>query len=134
MDSHTTLTPTETFTPTPTKTEVPTPTPDPRLAENLPAAVKGIDDLQVQFDDLSLLASNVPCERVPDKITEMQSILQTATDQETPFCLKAPKDHQLKYMNLVIDILVAFVDGADRKALNATINEAHQERNQVTVT
>lgn len=125
-----TLTPTQTFTPTPTETEVPTLTPDPCLPENLPAAVKEVDDLQAQFDHLSSLAANVQREQVPDKITEMRSILQAATDQDIPPCLQVLKDHQLKHMNLVIDTLVAFVDGADTKTLNDKIKRASEEYSQ----
>jgi len=123
-----TLTPSSTVTPT--ETEVPTATPDPCLPGNLPAAVKEIDDLQVQFDDLSLLASNIPRERVSDKITEMQSLLQIAEDQETPACLRVLKDHQLKHMNLVIDTLKAFVDGVDQDTLKRSIDRAGREHRQ----
>jgi hypothetical protein len=128
-----TLTPSSTLTPTPTETEVPTSTPNPCLPENLSAAVKEVDDLQAQFDHLSSLSANVPREQVPDKITEMRSILQTATDQDTPPCLQVLKDHQLKHMNLVIDTLVAFVDGADTQTLNDKIKRAGEEYSQYTL-
>src|SRR6266508_2047127 len=89
---------TQPFTPAPTGTEAPTPPPDPCAPEKLAAAVQEVNDLQRQFDDLSALATQLQREQVPDKITEMQSLLQTAADQETPPCLKALRGHQVKHM------------------------------------
>ena len=125
-------TPTLTPSLTPTETETPTstPTPDPCAPENLVAAVQEIDDLQIRFDDLSLLASNSPRDQVSGKITEMQELLQTATDQQAPPCLDALKDHQLKHMNFVIDTLNAFIGGADRQELIKGINQAGEEHKQ----
>jgi len=125
-----TSTPTKTFTPTPTETETPTLTPDPCVPESLAAAVKEIDDLQIRFDDLSLLASNLPRDQVSAKITEMQELLQTATDQKTPRCLVTLKDHQLKHMNFVINTLVAFVSGVDQQEIIKGINQAGEEHRQ----
>jgi hypothetical protein len=125
-----TLTPTRTLTPTPTETEVPTSTPDPCTPENLAAAVKEIDDLQIRFDAMSLVASNLPRDQVSAKITEMQELLQTATDQNAPPCLDALKEHQLKHMSFVIDTLIAFVGGADQQELIKGINQAGEEHRQ----
>jgi hypothetical protein len=122
------LTPTETETPTLTPT--PTPTPDPCAPENLVAAVQEIDDLQIRFDDLSLLASNLPRDKVSAKITEMQELLQTATDQKAAPCLDALKEHQLKHMSFVIDTLIAFIGGADQQELRTGINQAGEEHRQ----
>jgi hypothetical protein len=125
-----TLTPTSTLTLTPTETAVPTSTPNACAPENLAAAVKEIDDLQIQFDDLSLLTSNLPRDQVSAKITELQELLQTATDQIAPPCLDALKEHQLKHMSFVIDTLIAFVTGADRQELRKGIYQAGEEHRQ----
>lgn len=123
-------TPTSTPSSTPTKTETPTPTLNPCAPENLAAAVQEIDDLQIRFDDMSLVASNLPRDQVSAKITEMQELLQTATDQNAPPCLDALKEHQLKHMSFVIDTLIAFVGGADQQELRKGINQAGEEHRQ----
>jgi len=123
-------TPTSTPSSTPTKTETPTPTLNPCAPENLAAAVHEIDDLQIRFDDMSLVASNLPRDQVSAKITEMQELLQTATDQNAPPCLDALKEHQLKHMSFVIDTLIAFVGGADQQELRKGINQAGEEHRQ----
>jgi len=92
--------------------------------------VQEIDDLQIRFDDLSLLASNLPRDQVSAKITEMQELLQTATDQKTAPCLDALKEHQLKHMSFVIDTLIAFIGGADQQELRKGINQAGEEHRQ----
>ena len=125
-----TLTPTSTLTLTPTETAVPTSTPNACAPENLAAAVKEIDDHQIQFDDLSLLASNLQRDQVSAKITEMQELLQTVTDQMAPPCLVTLKDHQLKHMDFVINTLVAFVSGADQQEIIKGINQAGEEHRQ----
>jgi len=122
------LTPTETETPTLTPT--PTPIPNPCAPENLVAAVKEIDELQIRFDELSRLASNLPRDQVSAKITEMQELFQTATDQKAPPCLEALKEHQLKHMSFVIDTLIAFIGGADKQELIKGINQAGEEHKQ----
>ena len=125
-----TPTPTPTFTPTPTETVTPSPTPDPCLPENLEAAVREIDDLQIQFEDLSLVASNLPLDQVSAKIDEMMKLFQTATEQKAPPCLVALKEHQLKHMELVIQTFDDFVNGADQQKIVEDIDQAREEHRQ----
>jgi hypothetical protein len=122
-----TLTPTGTFTLTPTETETPTPTPGPCTAENLPGALKEIKELQVQFDNLSKTAANTEREQLPDEITQLQSLLQTAETQATPSCLATLRNHQLKHMQLVVDTLKAFVDRVDQKIVDDLLKQARDE-------
>src|SRR5512133_1026966 len=83
-----TLTPTETLTPTPTAN------PDPCTAENLSDSVHAITELQSRFDNLSGKTANVERAQLPDKISELQELLQEALDQDTPPCLETLRDHQ----------------------------------------
>jgi hypothetical protein len=122
-----TPTATATFTPSPTATETVTPTPDPCLPENLPDAVNEVHKLMLKFDDLSTEAANVQREDLPDKIAELQDLLQTAQEQEVAPCLQTLKDHQLKHMKLVIDTLNAFADGVDQKIINEMVQQARDE-------
>ncbi len=130
-----TLTPTQTFTPTPTptETETPTPTPDPCLPENLFDAVQEVNDLQARFDNVSLFAANAQREQLPEKISELQDLLQIAEDQETPPCLEALRDHQLKHMNFVIEALTAFADRVDQSIVDDKINRAREEHDEYTL-
>jgi hypothetical protein len=127
-------TPTPTFTPTlPTSTPTLTATPDPCAAENLAGAVREIQDLQVQFDNLSAEAAKVESEELPDKILELQELLQTALNQDPPPCLETLKDHQVKHMNFVIDTLLAFAEGADEETVKEGIENARREHDAYTL-
>lgn len=122
-----TSTPTPTFTPTPTETQTPTPTPDPCLPENLPDAVNEVHELMMKFDDASTEAANAQREELPDKIVELQNLLQAAQEQKVAPCLQTLKDHQLKHMNLVIDTLKAFLKGEDMDVVRDMIRQAGDE-------
>lgn len=127
-------TPPPTLTPTlPTSTPTLTATPDPCAAENLKAAVQEVQDLQVQFEDLSAAAAKLESEELPDKILELQELLQTALNQDTPPCLETLKDHQLKHMNFVIDTLTAFAEGAEEKTIEEGIENARREHDAYTL-
>lgn len=125
---------TPTLTPTlPTSTPTLTETPDPCAAENLDATVQEIQDLQVQFDNLSAEAAKLESEELPDKILELQELLQTALNQDTPPCLETLKDHQVKHMNFVIDTLLAFAEGADEETIEKGIENARREHDAYTL-
>lgn len=122
-----TQTATATFTPSPTATETFTPTPDPCLPENLSDAVSEVHDFMIKFDKLSTEAAQVQREDLPEKITGLEDLLQAAQEQKVAPCLQTLKDHQLKHMQLVIDTLNAFLDGADKKTLDDMIQQARDE-------
>lgn len=124
-----TLTPTPSPTFTPTETPIPTATPDLCLPENLRAAVEEVVSLQTQFDSLSGAAANVEREQLPDRIAELQRLLETATEQYTPPCLVLLRDYQVRHMNYVIDTLNAFADGAGDATINTGIRKAREQHN-----
>ena len=110
-----------------------TSTPDPCSSENLNNSIKPINDHQREFDDASLLASNVPQEQLPPLIAEMQRIRREAEDQIVASCLSTLKTHQLNHMKIVIDTMLAFVGGADSTTLNNGIAQAGSEHDLYTL-
>lgn len=111
----------------------PTSTPDLCSNENIEAPIKSVNDLQREFDDASLLASNVAREQLPALITEMQRIRRAAEDQTIPPCLATLQSHQLGHMTTVIETMIAFVGGADTSTLNTGIAQANQEHDLYTL-
>lgn len=113
--------------PAPETTAAPSATPDPCAPENLAASVKKVHDIQREFDDASALSESLPREQLPEMITDMQRMRRAAEDLETPPCLANLKTHQLNYMNLVINTLIAFVGGADQAVLRDGVLQARAE-------
>ena len=110
-----------------------TQTADPCSSANMSASIKPVNDLQREFDDASLLASNVSREQLQALISEMQRIRRAAQDQAVPSCLATLKSHQLAHMKTVIDTMIAFVGGADTSTLNNGVAQAGQEHDLYTL-
>ena len=125
-----TATPTSTSTETETPTPPPTLTPDPCLPENLVAAVRVIDDLQIKFDVLSGEAANLPGDQVPAKLDEIRDLLRIAAEQKAPPCLETLKGHQLDHMRYVVKTLYDFVNNADQQKIKDDINLARKGHKQ----
>jgi hypothetical protein len=86
-----------------------------------------------EFDDASILASNMPREQLSDPIAELQRIRREAEDEPIPDCLTALKTHQVEHMNSVIDTLVAFMGGTDQETLEGGIARARQQHDDYTL-
>ena len=104
-----------------------TTTDDPCSPENLPTTVQGLNDLMREFDDASQLASNTPAQQLPDIIPNLQRIRRGAEDTQIPACLGELKTHQLNYMNLMIQTLIASVGGASQEELTSGVENARKE-------
>lgn len=113
--------------------DVPTSTPDPCAPQNLEQSIKPVNDLMREFNDAFQLASNVATEQVPPIISDMQRIRRAAEDQKVPACLIKLKTHQLAHMNTVIDIMLAFVSGADFNSLTDGVSKAGKEHELYTM-
>lgn len=127
-----TLIPTRTLTPIPTETQtaIPTLAPDPCLPENLPGAIDLYNEIFIQFQNISAMATYMQPGQLPDKIAKLQDLFQAAQDQATPPCLEALRDHQLKHMKLVIDTLTAFANGKDRRIVSNGLYDARKEHDE----
>ena len=116
-----------------------TPTPDitntPDLCEPdaLPAEVEKVHKYMREFDDASMIATNVPLDQLSAIITDMQRIRRAAEDQIVPPCLSDLKQIQLVHMNTVIETLVAFLGGADPEMLRQGILLSRQQHNQYAI-
>jgi hypothetical protein len=86
-----------------------------------------------EFDDASVLASNMPREQLSGSIADLQRIRREAEDEPVPACLTNLKTFQVQHMNSVINTLVAFVGGSDQKSLEQGIAVARQQHDQYTL-
>jgi hypothetical protein len=113
---------------------LPTATADPCLPENLPVTVQKINDLMREFDDASLLASNLPAQQLAEVISNMQRIRRSAEDLQIPGCLTTLKSYQLNHMNIMIQTLLAFVGGrANQETLTSGLANARQEHDRYSL-
>jgi hypothetical protein len=86
-----------------------------------------------EFDDASILASNMPREQLSNPIADLQRIRREAEDEPVPACLLTLKTHQVEHMNSVIDTLVAFMGGTDQQTLEQGIASAREKHDQYTL-
>jgi hypothetical protein len=103
-------------------------TPDLCSTEKLPEEVAKVNKLMREFDDYSSLASNTPQGQLINIIPDMQRILRDTEDLQVPVCLQTLKNLGMAHMDLVIQILMAFLNSsnaqADTEAINAGIAQA----------
>jgi len=100
---------------------------DPCSSENLPTTVQGLNDLVREFDNASQLISNTAAQQMPNLISNLQRIRRNAEDTQIPACLGQLKTHQLNYMNLTIQTLIAYVGGATKEELSTGLDQARKE-------
>ena len=93
----------------------PTSTSDPCLRPQLETEVQEVHSHMREFDDASILASNMPREQLSGAIADLQRIRREAEDEETPGCLTNLKAIQVQHMNSVINTLIAFMGGRSRR-------------------
>jgi hypothetical protein len=107
---------------------VATSTPDLCSSANLPSEVDKVHKLMREFDDYSSLASHVPQVQLINLIPEMQRILRDTEDLQVPPCLKKLKEYEIAHMQLVVQVLIAFLNitNADAQAINTAIEAAQQ--------
>jgi hypothetical protein len=108
-------------------------TPDPCLSPQLEEEVQKIHRHMREFDDASILASNMPREQLSGPIADLQRIRREAEDEVTPDCLTALKSHQVEHMNSVINTLVAFMGGTTQETLEQGIAAARQQHDDYTL-
>jgi hypothetical protein len=118
---------------TPTPPPAGSTTADPCVLPELEAAVQNIHRHMREFDDASILASNMPREQLSGPIAELQRIRREAEDETVPGCLLTLKTHQIDHMNSVIDTLVAFMGGTDQQTLEQGIATARQQHDDYTL-
>jgi hypothetical protein len=86
-----------------------------------------------EFDDASVLASNMPREELSASIADLQRIRREAENEQIPNCLIALKTSQIEHMNTVIATLLGFIGGADPAALELSIVAAREQHDKYTL-
>jgi hypothetical protein len=119
-----------TYTETPS---VPSPTTNPCSTKEIEPVVQKVHSHMREFDDASLLASNLPREQLKDSISDLQRIRRQAEDEEIPGCLATLKKYEVDHMNTVINTLVAFMGGTSRQTLEQGIGLARNQHDQYTL-
>ncbi len=113
-------------TPTPSSSE----TPDPCARGQIEAEVQKVHEHMREFDDASVLASNVPRDQLGNAIANLQKIRREAEDEPVPACLTNLKSYQIEHMNTVINTLLAFMSKAEQQTLDQGISLARQQHDQ----
>jgi hypothetical protein len=108
-------------------------TPDPCSPGQIEAEVQKVHKHMREFDDASILASNMPREQLDSSIADLQRIRREAEDEQIPDCLITLKTYQVNHMNSVINTLLAFMGGADKQALDQGIAAAREQHDQYTL-
>ncbi len=108
-------------------------TADPCTLPQLQAEVQNVHRHMREFDDASILASNMVREQLSGPIADLQRIRREAEDEPVPGCLMTLKTHQVEHMNSVIDTLVAFMGGTDQATLEKGIAAAREQHDQYTL-
>src|SRR6266508_5608315 len=108
-------------------------TPDPCSPGQIEAEVQKVHSHMREFDDASILASNMPREQLSTSIADLQRIRREAEDELVPACLTDLKTYQVQHMNSVINTLIAFMGGADQQSLDQGIALARQQHDQYTL-
>lgn len=123
--------------PSPTLVEAspadPTTTPDPCTRPQLEEEVQRIHRHMREFDDASILASNMPREQLSNAIADLQRIRRESEDEQVPACLTTMKNIQVQHMNTVISTLIAFMGGTDQQTLDQGIALARQQHDEYTL-
>jgi PBP1b-binding outer membrane lipoprotein LpoB len=111
----------------------PTSTSDPCSRPQLETEVQEVHSHMREFDDASILASNMPREQLSTAIADLQRIRREAEDEEIPGCLTNLKAIQVQHMNSVINTLIAFMGGTDQQTLDQGIGLARQQHDEYTL-
>ena len=106
---------------------------DPCSRPQLETEVQEVHSHMREFDDASILASNMPREQLTGAIADLQRIRREAEDEETPSCLENLKAIQVQHMNSVISTLIAFMGGTDQQTLDQGISLARQQHDEYTL-
>jgi hypothetical protein len=108
-------------------------TPDPCSPQLIEAEVQKVHRHMREFDDASILASNLPLQDLSGPIADLQRIRREAEDEQIPACLTNLKKYEIAHMNTVIGTLVAFLGGADKNTLEKNIAIARDQHDQYTL-
>lgn len=113
---------------TPMPTETPTATPDPCSVGSIAFYVKQANDLMREYDDTTYVANLTLQTQLGDMILKLQDVRRRTEDLELPVCLEQLKQHEIGYMNSVIQYLAVFMAGGDRTKVTEMIKNTQNLR------
>ena len=111
----------------------PTPTIDPCLPQYERILAQRVHNHMREFDDASTLAASLTVDKLPTAIADLQRIRRGAEDEPVPACLGRLKELQVAHMNMVINTLMAMLNGAKAADLQTGIGNARQLHDAYTV-
>lgn len=106
---------------------------DPCSRPQLETEVQDVHRHMREFDDASILASNMPREQLSSAIADLQRIRRESEDEQTPGCLINLKQIQVQHMNTVINTLIVFMGGTDQQTLDQGIALARKQHDEYTL-
>ena len=110
-------------------TLAPSPTVDICSPDNMAETLQPFLLMMQRFDDAAALVSNTPADQLVQPIADLQAVRRDAQAMEIPVCLGDLQQVQIVYMNQVIDVALAFLNGnATNEQINAGLNATRQLR------
>jgi len=110
-------------------TGAPSNTPDPCSPGNMADTLQPNLIMMQRFDDAATLVSNTPREQLVDPITNLQAVRRDALAEAVPDCLADLHLVRIAYMNQVIEVSMAFLNGSvTHEEINAGLEGSRQLR------
>ncbi|MBX3045705.1 MAG: SH3 domain-containing protein [Anaerolineales bacterium] len=100
-------------------------------AQHLPAEYHALGSALREFDDALNLAISVPRDMVIAQVEQLQRVRREVEAAQVPACLEAYRASVVRYMNRVVDLLVAFVAGAAPSQISDALFGATDLRQEI---
>ncbi len=84
-----------------------------------------------EFEDALSLAISVPREMVVEQVEQLQRVRREVEAAQVPACLEAYKGSLVRYMNRVVDLLVAFVAGVSPSQISDALLNTSEMRQAI---
>lgn len=84
-----------------------------------------------EFDDVLSLAISVPREMVVEQVEQLQRVRREVEAAQVPACLEAYKGSLVRYMNRVVDLLVAFLAGVSPNQISEALLNTSEMRQAI---
>ena len=106
---------------------------DPCLPQYARILAQRVHNHMREFDDASTLAVSLTVDKLPPAIAELQRIRRASQDEPVPACLGKLRDLEVGHMNMVINTLLAMLNGAQASDLQTGIGNARKLHDAYTV-
>ena len=117
----------------PTAELLPTATLDPCSPQYERILAQRVHSHMREFDDASSLAAALNSSQLPTAIADLQRIRRASQDEPVPACLGKLKELEVAHMNMVINTLLAMLNGAQPADLQTGIGNARNLHDAYTM-